>query len=582
MIDQKKKRRMSGSGMKFLAVSVLSAALLAGQAQPTMVRGGSVIEASSLIPDNVTIDKPVALSEISLPKSEYGKLAWADDSCVPTRRVESFEVVFTPNGTADLSGVSGWDSEKEKIYGYVTVIVSSLEDKEEEGASEDVQGQESVDEGCSESEVSGEIAAPAGEETSENPDMTEALPAADTPEGETTPEVTEVPAEGADVPENPDTTEVPSITEAPEGEITPEVTEGPAEGSDAPEIPDAAETPSTAGTPEGEVPPEMTENPDAPEITDAPQITDDPEAIDTPDVTGTPEITDNPDNIFDKVDETPEEDNRPIIVGSEVTPEEQEQLAQTNHCSNGIYVSGINLPWYVQFRATTGEGYEFSNEKEAGIFKSYEFELWDLRDNTEYKVPDGEYISVTLPVKAGYNYTVEHLLDNGAKETIIPSVNGTTMVFSTHSFSPFGIAGSKPIVGGEIIDEGYKPITVTPTPTNTPAVTKKPTPVVTKRPVATKAPTVTQKPAGTVSSGNNSQGGSGQNSSGSSNGNSSYNNSTGNTTSNNNSTSNSTNQNSGNQKYVNTGDTTQILPFVILVAAAAIVVVVVMYLKKRK
>ena len=56
------------------------------------------------------------------------------------------------------------------------------------------------------------------------------------------------------------------------------------------------------------------------------------------------------------------------------------------------------------------------------IFQSFEFELWDLQNNTEYEIPNGEYISVTVPVKAGYEYTIEHLLDNGATESIIPTV----------------------------------------------------------------------------------------------------------------------------------------------------------------
>lgn len=46
-----------------------------------------------------------------------------------------------------------------------------------------------------------------------------------------------------------------------------------------------------------------------------------------------------------------------------------------------------------------GEDYQFTNEEDAIIFKSYEFELWDTQNNTEYKIPDGEYISVTVPVK---------------------------------------------------------------------------------------------------------------------------------------------------------------------------------------
>lgn len=106
------------------------------------------------------------------------------------------------------------------------------------------------------------------------------------------------------------------------------------------------------------------------------------------------------------------------VAEEEPSDEEKIELAATNHTCNGISVSGINLPWYVQFRAASGENYEFSNEAEANLFKSYEFELWDLKNNTEYEIPDGEYISVTVPVKAGYDYTIEHLLDSGAMETI--------------------------------------------------------------------------------------------------------------------------------------------------------------------
>lgn len=68
----------------------------------------------------------------------------------------------------------------------------------------------------------------------------------------------------------------------------------------------------------------------------------------------------------------------------------------------------------MQFRVSGGDDYQFTNEEDAAIFKSYEFELWDTQKNTEYEIPDGEYISVTVPVKAGYTYSIEHLLDNGA------------------------------------------------------------------------------------------------------------------------------------------------------------------------
>lgn len=578
MIDQKK-RRILYRPVNLMAVAVLSAALLAGQARPTLVRGGSSIEVSSLIPDNVTIDKPVELSEISLPKSEYGKLAWADDSQVPSKRIESFEVIFTPNGSADLSGLSGWDSDKGKLYGYVTVIVCSLEADEQ-----DADGESSGENAYEETEELNEAESPdasqtggipADDEASEpqaSPDVTEVPSDNTASEPQAAPEVTEIPqgGTGAGIATEPGVSETPAGTGEVDAAVTPGVTEIPADVSDIPDTPGSSAA-SEGNT--GAAAPEETETPDAPEN---PEVTEAPEV--------TPEITDSPDNIFDKTDEMPEEDTRPIIAGTEMTLEEQAEMAETNHCSNGIYVSGIDLPWYVQFRVTSGEKYEFSNEKEAGIFKSYEFVLWDLRNDTEYEIPDGGYISVTLPVKAGYEYTVEHLLDNGAKETIIPSVNGSTMVFSTHSFSPFGIAGSKPIVGGDIIEEGYKPASPTPTPTKAPAVTQKP--------VATQKPTVTQTSTGNTSGGNNSQSGSSGQPSGSSansnintgaaNGNSSYNSgsNSGNSSTRSDSSSTSADQNTG--RYVNTGDNTQILPFIILVVAAVIAAGAVIYLKKRK
>ena len=69
-----------------------------------------------------------------------------------------------------------------------------------------------------------------------------------------------------------------------------------------------------------------------------------------------------------------------------------------------------------------------------------------------------------MPVKSGYQYTIEHLLDNGATETIIPSVENGIMVFSTHSFSPFGIAGSRQLVGPDAGNDTDDTDAVTPAP----------------------------------------------------------------------------------------------------------------------
>ena len=182
------------------------------------------------------------------------------------------------------------------------------------------------------------------------------------------------------------------------------------------------------------------------------------------------------------------------------------------------------------------------------MFQSYEFELWDLKNNTEYDVPDGEYVSVTVPVKAGYSYTIEHLLDSGAMETIVPSVDGSTMVFSTHSFSPFGIAGSKTLVGEEIEEDGYDTADSAGTSDLTPAADNASAGNTTVAPELTAAPEDS-----TVQSSDSSD-----------------------------ETQKSQEDNSSSVKAVHTNDPTKILPFVILAAAAAAIVGVIVYLRRKK
>ncbi len=114
--------------MQFFAAAALTATLITGQFTYVPVMAGSTaeVEVSSLIPDNVTVEQPVPLSEISLPKSDYGTLSWVDSSSVPSKRVQSYDVVFHPYNTADLAKFSGWDGQSDAIYSSVTVVVSSF------------------------------------------------------------------------------------------------------------------------------------------------------------------------------------------------------------------------------------------------------------------------------------------------------------------------------------------------------------------------------------------------------------------------------------------------------------------------
>ena len=419
-----------------------------------------------------------------------------------------YDVVFRPYNTADLAQISGWDGKSDVIYSTVTVVVSSISKDSEH--SESTEQSDEVDN--TEAEVT---ETPETDENTESSEVTEEISDNEkmnnTPEN---PEITETP----DMPEGPEVTETPDMSETPEVTETPEITE----------TPDVTETPDM---------------PEAPEVTEIPEITVTPEA--------------DKDNIFDGTEKDITKDDRDHSVGATAEPsdEEKEQLAEVNHNCNGISVSGINLPWYVQFRVASGENYEFTNAAEANVFKSYEFELWDMKNNTEYEIPDGEYLSVTVPVKAGYDYTIEHILDSGAVETIVPSVEGSTMVFSTHSFSPFGIAGSKTLVGEEIEDGSYSSGTG-----STSAVSITPTASVTTAPGVTNA--------------NNSA--------------SADNTAVQNSSSDNQDDSTATSENSETDSSSNsvgaveTGDNTPILPFVIIGIAAALIVAVLVYLKKKR
>lgn len=570
------KKNNGKRNVQFLAAAALTAALMAGQIQPAAVYGSENIQVSSLIPDNVTVEQPVPLSEISLPSSEYGTLSWADESSVPSERVQSYDVVFRPYNAADLSKISGWDGSSDVIYSSVRVVVSGIEENEsqEEEWSEENNGEASENQNDSqwEEENSG-----TGENDSQESED-HSTGSTDEDAGESNPDGQENDGTEEDSQQNSNGDSADKGNNESSGNSQTEGSQQDGDSDSAEENNSQESEDQNAGSKdedasdfngngeteeesqqdgdsnpaEGESQDNAGDKEDMPEAGEKPEPTVTPEATVTPEVSVTPEPTVTPeadkDNIFEQEDQ---KDQRPSDLEENLTEEEKEELAAANHTSNGISVSGINLPWYVQFRATSGEDYQFTNENEANLFKSYEFELWDLRNNTEYEIPDGEYISVTVPVKAGYTYTIEHLLDSGAMETIVPSVEGSTMVFSTHSFSPFGIAGSKPLVGGEIQEDGYGDLVpvATVTPTASAGVTAVP---------EKDDSSSVQKPQDD-SKDSDKQTNTSEDSS------------------------KEAEENDGSSKSaVNTGDNTMIAPFIILGVVAIVVVGVIIYFRKKK
>ena len=552
-----------------LAAAALSMTLIGGQTFPAYAENSSGIESGAVIPDNITIDSPTALANIALPSNAYGTLSWADSSYVPDKRVQSCGVVFKPAAGADLSGLPGWDSNSGTLTGSVTVVVSSLDSTEENSGSEEssdssdsgksYETDDKEENGTDVNESDADTSVKETEDsTAENEGKNEGLQTDSVQENEnkedseTTGKTEQSSSDTADA--SGEEKRDPEITEAPEVTAAPSEDNKTQDGEEA----EAAETPAVTITPAAED--DM--DPDAASESrddENHEKNNDAEITTIPEITETPDAEENKNNIFDRKDDT--EDKRPQNAATDLTEKEKEEIASQNHTCDGITVSGIDLPWYVQFRVSGGEDYQFTNEEDATIFKSYEFELWDTQNNTEYKIPDGEYISVTVPVKAGYTYSIEHLLDNGAMETIIPSVDGDTMTFSTHSFSPFGIAGSKSLVGPDA--ESNTGATITPAAdasssdasssgTADPAETDS---------IDTNAAETSQN---LTSDSADQEQPSSQNSDTA--GNEAEEQSSATTS----------------KKQVNTGDNTQILPFVILFVAAAVVAGVAVFFKKRK
>ena len=554
----KKNKKSAERKACLLAAIALSAALFGGklpmETLPVYALESQDDTPGSVIPDNITIDQPMALADIGLPGIAYGTLEWADGSYVPDRRVQSCAVVLTPAQGVDLSNVSGWDAATETVTGYINVIVSSFSEKADSSADDTA------------TEITG---TPSGEyeENTELPTLGVTGTPAPSVTGTSDADGSDilVPADGSlDAKDDgEDSSDADATTE---NTIEDKKEDSQAEDSEDENSEDDSEKKSEDG-----------EDQDMVSGDDADTVDQDDE--NQKDNSGTSdEENDNDNNIFDNPIEPDAKDDRPSDVEEDLSDEEKAARAELNHTCDGITVSGINLPWYVQFRVSSGDSYQFANESDAMIFQSYEFELWDLQNNTEYEIPSGEYISVTVPVKAGYDYTIEHLLDNGATETISPSVDGDTMVFSTHSFSPFGIAGSKQLVGpdtGDTTEDSDTAETATPTPT----VSAQTTPA----------------------SGNQSVDMNGNNDNnsadtGSDNGNTDSNNNNNNNNSSTDADNENLTDNSGSgssvtqtdstsakdSKTVNTGDTTTILPFVVLFLAAAVIAGVVVFIKRKK
>lgn len=152
-------------------------------------------------------------------------------------------------------------------------------------------------------------------------------------------------------------------------------------------------------------------------------------------------------------DQLSEEDQ--AAVSKELTDkmyEAQSRALGYNRVSLGVTVQG-DLPWYIQFRASAVEGRKIDDSTIRTLLESYEFKLWNLITDSEYKL-DGKTVTVLMaaPAVKDVEIVIYHYLEDGTVEHIIPEIEGDQMSFATSSFSPFSVigvsvAGSTELVG---------------------------------------------------------------------------------------------------------------------------------------
>ena len=256
----------------------------------------------------------------------------------------------------------------------------------------------------------------------------------------------------------------------------------------------------------------------------------------------------------------------------EALPAEVRQLLESaksmaaayNHTQLGVSVYG-NLPWYVQFQVKLTD---VSNPEENGlkVLVPYELKLWNLYTDSVYLLPEGESVTVTMPVpdvEIDGEFTVFHYKSDGTVESIKPVINGNMMSFETSSFSPFTVAGSTVITG---IGIG----SVTPSGGGTSAGNGKGN---------------TSETGGSTGSGTGSASETGSSADGSTGGGTSQTGSTtGGSTESSSQTGSTSGSNTGNYNAVavNTGDTTDVIPAAVTALAALLVIIGIILHKKKQ
>ncbi|MGN0400338.1 MAG: hypothetical protein ACI4EO_09495, partial [Blautia sp.] len=177
-----------------------------------------------------------------------------------------------------------------------------------------------------------------------------------------------------------------------------------------------------------------------------------------PEVSNTAENTENTEDTEDTGKQTGKIENEPV--------------GKLEDSATGIKVSADFIPSYVELRVTKNEnidGLPKADVDIAAILNSFHIQLWDLKADMEYRIPEGKKITVMIPVpenaKLYDSLIIAHYIEEmGRYEYFVPGENLNIvdgyLVFETSSFSPFNVGGN------QLVGIGTK------SPNHTPAVKK--------------------------------------------------------------------------------------------------------------
>lgn len=392
------------------------------------------VAGSVTVPGEITLSKPEDIKNFDFGKAGFageGSFAWEEET-VPIAYETEIKVVFTPSDIEgkDYSQVEGWDAQKNQVIRTVKVLVESLkEDSNTDNAPADNTDKDNEKE-------NGE----SGDNTKEDADTEQGKQDQTGSDQENASEQDNI----EDQTENPDTEEKkPGTAEEDQGTSNDQKEED-------------QESQESSNGQEEEAPKDEESSNDQKEEDRESQESSNGQEGEAPkdEESSQEENTQETDEDFiqaeaGKTGEVAQEIPQAIPVGS---------LIDEN---TGVRVEGDFLPYYVDLQVSYND--ELDQLPDAGIgqiLSAYEIKLWDLKENEEYKIPEGNKVRVMIPLPENADsfsqLSIAHYLGNSEYEyytlpteeypgnlTIITIEGIEYLTFETASFSPFNVGGSQ-------------------------------------------------------------------------------------------------------------------------------------------